>query len=62
MTPLETFWFMILQGQGQLVSFTAAHNILGCEKFMLSLLGQVAEPSGDKAGDLLGREQRTCEK
>lgn len=50
-------------GHGQSVSFTAARNILGCEKVMLSLLAQVAEHSGDKAGDLLGREQRrACEK
>lgn len=38
---------------------------MGCEKFMPSLLGQVAEHSADKAGDLrefLGEERRTCDK
>lgn len=65
-TLLGTFFLahdIVRGGHGQPISFTGAYNILGCDKFMLSLLAQVAECSGDKAGHLLGREQRTtCEK
>lgn len=48
--------YIVKGGHRKPVSFTAAHNILGCENFMLFLLPQVAECSGDEAGDLQGRE------